>query len=326
MADSKRAYLQAIDRLSKKVEKSYLDAIRRAVKSASVAEIEAGILANDIEGILAAMKITPATFSQLTDEIRRAYITGGIAAQTTVRADFDVNDPATVQSLSTRSSQLVVEIIESQRAAVREALAAGFGRNPRSVALDIVGRISRVTGRRTGGIVGLTGQQSSYVSGARAELEELSSRYFTRTLRDKRFDSAIRRAIADKKPLSKAQIEKVTARYSDRMLKHRGDNIGRTETHRALSQGRNEAVDQAVGRGDIKRENITKEWQTAEDGQVRDSHAYMDGQRVGQNEPFEDGDGNYLMFPGDPSAPVGTTANCRCFVQYSVDYLAEELG
>ncbi|WP_230079793.1 hypothetical protein, partial [Alteripontixanthobacter maritimus] len=48
---------------------------------------------------------------------------------------------------------------------------------------------------------------------ARQELEELNGEYFTRKLRDKRFDGIVRKAIATGKPLSVADVERIAGRY-----------------------------------------------------------------------------------------------------------------
>lgn len=55
-----------------------------------------------------------------------------------------------------------------------------------------------------------------------------------------------------------------------------------------------------------------KEWVTQDDDRVRDSHASMDGQARRWDEPFQTAAGNYLMYPGDTSAPIEEWINCRC--------------
>lgn len=58
---------------------------------------------------------------------------------------------------------------------------------------------------------------------------------------------------------------------------------------------------------------LRKEWVTQHDTRVRDSHVSADGQVVNVLDPFVVG-GHLLMVPGDPSAPLDLTANCRCYV------------
>ena len=54
-----------------------------------------------------------------------------------------------------------------------------------------------MTGRRTGGIQGLPNSKASGLN-ARDELSGLNANYFTRELRDKRFDKTVRAAIDNK--------------------------------------------------------------------------------------------------------------------------------
>lgn len=55
-----------------------------------------------------------------------------------------------------------------------------------------------------------------------------------------------------------------------------------------------------------------KMWVTQHDDRVRDSHDPMNGQIRQFDEPFLTAAGNYLMYPGDTSAPIGEWINCRC--------------
>jgi len=61
-----------------------------------------------------------------------------------------------------------------------------------------------------------------------------------------------------------------------------------------------------------------KIWRTVGDGDVRSSHAGMDGVRVGIDADFTV-DGARLFLPSDPDGPFDETANCRCFVEYVTD-------
>lgn len=53
-------------------------------------------------------------------------------------------------------------------------------------------------------------------------------------------------------------------------------------------------------------------WVTRQDNRVRDSHTDMHGQRRMLGDPFLSGNGNSLLHPHDPNAPIDETANCRC--------------
>lgn len=57
---------------------------------------------------------------------------------------------------------------------------------------------------------------------------------------------------------------------------------------------------------------LKKVWMATPDGRTRDLHLSMDGQEVDISEPFVDGDGNELDYPGDPSAAPESVYNCRC--------------
>jgi hypothetical protein len=59
----------------------------------------------------------------------------------------------------------ITEIVADQKTAVRNFLEAGLaeGANPRTTALDLVGRISGASGKREGGVIGLTSSQEGWV-------------------------------------------------------------------------------------------------------------------------------------------------------------------
>lgn len=212
-----------------------------------------------------------------------------------------------------------------QREAIRQTLEAGLadGRNPRNVALDLVGRLNRQTGRREGGIVGLTSQQAGYVTNARKQLEALDAGYFDRRLRDKRFDRTVAKAIREEKPLSRADIDRITGRYADRLLAHRGEVMARTESIAALHAGQYEAARQLVDSGKVRADQIVKVWDATGDARTRLTHAAMDGQAVGLNVPFRSPSGALMMHPHDVSlgAPADEIIQCRCFMAIRVKYL-----
>ena len=202
--------------------------------------------------------------------------------------------------------------------------AVAAGRAPGAVALEIVGRIDRTTGRRAGGIVGLTSQQSGYVLNMRAELSDpgAMANYFTRQRRDKRFDGLVRAAMESGKPVSKADIDRIAGRYADRLLKLRGDTIARTESITALRAGQHEGYVQLVESGKVRADQVIRKWSSAKDIRTRHDHLAMDGTTIrGMFAQFTAPDGSLMDYPGDTShgASARETINCRCTCVYSVD-------
>lgn len=325
---SQRKINQLLDKLEPAAARAFLRAVANIRSRSRLRDLEAAIQLQDIDRVMRVVGLSSGAWADVTEAVRRAYIEGGalVAADAPSQLGFvfDINNPQAQAWLATHSSNFVTRINQDQREAIRSVLAAGFdaGRNPRSIALDIVGRINRATGRRDGGIVGLTSQMSVYVQNARSELENLDAGYLTRKRRDKRFDRLVQRAIADGKPLSATDINRITGRYADRLLKLRGDNIGRTEVLGSLNQGMDQALRQAVDENLVRPEGIKRIWDATGDSRTRPDHVAADGQEVGLNEPFRVG-GASMMHPGDFGAPASQVINCRCVVRQEVDWLAE---
>jgi SPP1 gp7 family putative phage head morphogenesis protein len=80
----------------------------------------------------------------------------------------------------------------------------------------------------------------------------------------------------------------------------RASLIARTETHNAYAQGNYQTYKKA---GATK-----KQWLSAQDGRVRDSHADMDGEITAMDGSFSNG----LEYPGDPAGDPAEVCNCRC--------------
>lgn len=332
---AKTRLLALIDKFEPELRKVFLGAIDDLVLNADIKRIAELLEAGDIDGALKAVHIDPAVFRDLEDAIARAYSAGGNAAVQSLPAmkapaggkvvmRFDARQPRAELWLRRHSSNLVTAIVSDQREAIRNALRGGMeaGRNPRSTALDIVGRTNKATGRREGGIVGLTSGQENSVRRARNELlsgEEADlRRYLLRKARDRRFDGQVLKALTDGTAVPADVVDRAAGRYSDRLLKLRGDTIARTESLASLHASQNEAFHQAVDAGGIRAQDVRRVWITASDARVRDSHAAMEGESVGLDERFSNG----LLFPGEPGGPPEEVINCRCIVDIRVDFLA----
>ena len=89
--------------------------------------------------------------------------------------------------------------------------------------------------------------------------------------------------------------------------KNRSIMIARTEVHNAVNVGTFQSYKVA---------GVTqKEWLAVLDERVRDWHSNIDGQIQNIDDPFITGQGNRLMFPGDPTSGVANEViSCRCAV------------
>lgn len=330
------SFEQLIQGWSPRLRKAFLDAVYQLRNAAQLENIARRLIANDIEGAVSAAGLNPVAFRQLDVQTSLAFESSGniTAKLIPIVADgvtgvrqvfrFDMANPDARNWLHEHSSQFVTQILDDQRNMIREFLAQAItdGVNPRSTALKLVGIINKATGKREGGIIGLTTSQMQWVRNYEAELRAGSLGALTRQLRDRRFDPSVRAAAASGEPISDSTITAMVKAYSNRALQMRGEAIARTETVLALHQAQNQAMQQAIDSGIIQAQAVSFSWHTAHDERVRDSHESMDGQRRRLGDPFVDGDGNLLEYPGDPSAPAETTINCRCWREPDVDFLA----
>ena len=340
---STRALRQVYADLLEKYGRQVADAFMRAVEGlrtrARAQEAVAAIEALDIEAALEALDIDPAAFDEMLDKIREAHTEGGrFQAEamprrkgdgTALTVRYDGRADRAEAWVRDHSSQLVTRITRETEQVIRAALADSLARgaNPRSALLDIVGRVNRATGRRDGGILGLSTTQAAAVTAARSELASSEAaglrNYLTRKARDRRFDRTIQKAIREgvAPPADKA-ANAITA-YERRLLKVRAEAIGRVETMTALQKGKAEAIQQAIDSGKISAGDVTKAWRSAGDFRVRHTHARLNGTRVRFDGVFVTSSGAMMRHPMDTSlgAGVDEIAGCRCDCEYRISFL-----
>jgi hypothetical protein len=330
-----------INRFTPRIRDAFLTAIQDVTNRTILADMVRAIQIGDVEQAFRALGFSPAAMRPITAMIEQAFEAGGVLVGGTFPARlntptgrtvfrFDIRDSRAEAWLRDYSSTLITRITDDTRVVVRNVLtdAMNAGRNPRNTALDIVGRVDQQSGRRVGGVVGLTPQFERAVARAREELRNLDSNYFTRERRDRRFDATVHKAIRDGKPLDAETINRLTGRYSDSLLQLRGETIARTESIAALNRSEWEALMQAKDMGAINDDATVRIWDATGDRRTRHTHMVMHGQKVGLDEPFKLPGGKTLMYPGDTSlgAPASETINCRCRVRLKVDWLAATLG
>lgn len=227
---------------------------------------------------------------------------------TNIVLSFDPTNPRAAEVMRRQRDRFIREITEGQREAIRDTVANGLaaGKAPRAIAREV---------QQT---IGLTEAQRGYVASYQRSLEQGSADALNRAVRDRRFDSTVRATVEGGDPLTADQIIRMTERYRDRMLALRAETIARTEAVTAVSVARQEAFEQALEQTNTPNEAVERVWRISGGGRTRDSHAPMDRQVRGLNEPFTSGAGVPLMYPGDSSAPAGERINCRCVVVYRI--------
>ncbi|MBV6657197.1 MAG: head morphogenesis protein [Devosiaceae bacterium] len=311
MRDTHVRFNALLNRLRPKLRTAFLAAVQDIANSTDLAQLVTALERGDVDGALRVLQIGPEFYRPLENALVEVYGSGGnYAVESLPKRNpetgqrlvirFGLQNPRAQRWLSEESSRLITEIVQSQRAAARETLRAGLarGRAPRATALDLVGRVSKTTRRRTGGTIGLTERDAQTVLRYRSQLE------------------------AEGRPAD--QVDRMVTKRENRLLRQRGERIARTETMAALNAGRMEAMRQAVDDGKLRADAITKRWRATKDSRVRDAHVLLDGQSVGFDEPFRSITGALLQHPGDTSmgASGRDIINCRCTFRFVVNYAA----
>lgn len=305
--------------IAQRVGLSYEDVVAWLREENSVAAIEERILRGDyfnaITGIdAAAGKIASDIQAQYVAAGQRAadWLDGKVSdklirfdtATPQVVARARANQLELVQGFTLERNQIARQI--TQRALVESATQ---GVNPRRIAQDFRDSI------------GLTPAQETWVANYRRALE--SGEYLRATgyeLSSGQADRTLRRLDRDGGSLTPAQIDDYVERYRANALTYRSETIARTEALRNAHEGADDAMRQAISRGDVEADALVKEWHAGpatED--ARQDHQALDGARVKFGEDFILSDGTRMTGPGDPRGGAKHNANCRCTSSTSFD-------
>lgn len=293
---------------------AYLAEVRAVESEATVAEVERLLREGDSEGLVTYLSLgAMAGFLEL---FRAAFIQGANNELVSRSYRFDSNTWAVINLLMGANQ----EIQSTSDMDLRKSVAAvmGNGNTVRNQALDLIGVRSRLSGRRSGGVVGLPIQMTEWVQSARQQLlsgDRAAMRaYLTRKLRDTAFDKFVQ-------PGEKLTIEQANAiarAYADRLVKSYSKQLSETMAAQAYNSGRFQSIQQMVERGLITQDQVSKKWRTMRDERVRHSHAAMNNQSQPLEQPFISGNGNALMYPADPNAPDDEVYGCRCSLEYVI--------
>jgi hypothetical protein len=329
---------QLIDRFEPVLRKAFLDAVTSMRGRVDIGRLTAMLERRDVEGALKAVGLDPVSFRVFDRAFTEAYETGGVVTAKSVPVtrgadgfrtvfQFNIRNPQAEDFLRRHSSTLIRDVMDDQRQMIRSYLRNGLeqGANPRTTALDLAGRINKATGRREGGVIGLTSSQEEWLRNYEAKLKSDSpSSALELKLRDKRFDGAVKRAAAEGKPIEPGLRDKMVTAYRNRALRYRAETIARSETMTALHEAQEQSMGQGILSGAVQADVVEGIWRVAKPRgkNARESHTPMDGQVAKFGHDFTTGNGVKMRYPGDPRAPVSETASCRCWREIKIDFLA----
>lgn len=339
-------FRELAEKFGLEVALAFREAVNNLRSGVEFQKLKLAIEQGNLQAAMDALHIDRAAFFPLEAKITEAFIAGGQGAVASMPAAVSIGfrfDPGNQRAASwirQFSGNLITGLVDGERQQARDFLADGMARgaHPRSVALDLVGRISRATGNREGGLIGLSGPQRKLVSSMQEALTsphgvgivgfgedgkpirkfwigrdgKLKSAF---TRRDLRYDRTILKAIREGKAIDRDTASLMVTRYSARLVQLRGEVIARTEGLPAIRAAKHEAYQQLVNDGRAADQDIERGWSTTRDGRERDTHGGMDGQVVrGLSTPFVSASGAMFLFPGDTSLGAGVEeiACCRC--------------
>lgn len=318
------------------IRRAFEKAVRDMRGGVRITRLYEALRAGNVDGAVAAVGIDNAAFNDLRAAVLDTYAKAGLATingHTWVYPDgtramvrWNMANPRAEEFARQIGTGLITNTTEDMQAAVREVIADGyaFGRGWQTIARDIVGRVGP-SGQRSGGIVGLSRQQTQWLINLRRKLNDGDYRgaLDMSLLKDKRLRAMIEKAMKDGRALTAAQIARIEQNYELNALMSRGLTIARTETLKAIEEGKYEAWKQGLEKTGVPEQFIIREWRhTGRAVHDRPWHQAANGMKVrGLQVPFVLSSGAALLHPHDTSYGAGASEviNCRCQCKYAVD-------
>lgn len=217
------------------VRRAFLDAIQKVRGTVKEAELRAALETGNVDAVMRALdldqKVADALAAEMQTRLEDEFIQAGRAAveqslpkEIAASIRFDPTNPQSVAFLRQYDFGLIRQVTQETRDAVRTVVQSAFeaGGHPREQAKAI---------RE---FIGLTDRQAQAVLNYRAALVE------------------------EERPAD--QVERMVARYQQRLLKLRATTISRTETIRAANAGQQAAWRQAADQQLLNRVTTRRQW------------------------------------------------------------------
>lgn len=263
------------DRLAPEMRDAFLEAVKELRAKIDPTRLQELLLRGDQGDLGAFWRAFEAEVSPvLRGPISEALLQAGQRTGQRFGMSFDLTNPKAINAIDLHATSLIQGITQESRAAIVAVLRQGL----------LVGLPVEEMARRIRGSIGLTARYATAVE----------------TYRAAQLAQGVDPDIADQR----------AARYAQRLLRDRAENIARTETLAAANSGQQSAWEEAQRQGYLG--DSARVWiVTPDDRLCEDICAPMDGQVRGMNEPFITGDGQAVMTP--PAHP-----QCRCAVGLAI--------
>lgn len=274
-----------------------------------IEELERRLATGNIEDVIADVKNAAEKFAA---DLHNAYTYSGQASAEWLDkqvADsmihFDTAAPEIVARARNNALEQVSGLTNETRATIRaiQIDAAQTGVNP------------RVTAVRIRDSIGLAPNQEIALQNYRDALD--SGQYgkaLGYELGHGHSDRTIAAAQSSGRAMTQEQKDLAVERYRVNAINDRAETIARTEALRVAHQGTGDALRQAITRGNVDADELTKAWAPGPRTRfARPDHAAMGRQApIGVLEDFVLPDGTRMSGPGDPRGGAKHVIRCRC--------------
>lgn len=329
-----RLFARLIAELAPEIRRAFMASVTDLHARVDWPKLIETLTAGNIEGAIAALNISPAAWSEYSQAMSNVYARAGASTIAQIQAGgvasigvrFTMTNPRAIEWIRLNVTERVVGFSEEQKQVARRVIAEGYaqGQGPRTIATDLVGRVSG--GVRQGGVLALDGPRAERLhkvsvgmrtpAGVRSlVIHHEDGTYGMRYKVNEATRQRIMRAYHAETAVPEAERAISERQYKNALLKDRGDTVASTEAANGVMSARMEAWEQTAEAEGYDASAIIKTWQHRRGSakEFRPSHLAMSGQSVqGLHTPFLMSNGAQLQYAHDPSAPASEIINCGC--------------
>ncbi len=294
--------------LEPELRQALLDAFNGIRKGVDMRALADAIERGDLDGVERALNVDEGSFAPYVLTATLIFLRYGTVFAPTLGKGIRFDAVKALPAGQTIMAENVERMTREAREIARDMAIQGMGR--------------RETAKRIRDVIGLSRAQATYVDSMRARLEsgdpaQLRAVLSGQTLRDKRYDPAIKKAIKDGKPIPPRKVDQMTQAYARKLQSKRAKDIAAAEAQQYAETSKFEAAGQASAKvGGI----TTKTWRHSSIYlNARPDHVSMSGVTVrGVRTPFVMADGVAMQYAHDPVGGVKHNASCRCRTVYKI--------